>query len=348
MTPQLQPMALATVVVLLILGLVTLHIRYRHTPWVWLYTVWVASHAPLYGFAWLAVQNPFHSTIPTLLPALFASLWLHGPLLFGVAYAAGRGRVPWWLLLHALPALLLGIVLLWFPQPNLYEAYWFRFTEKAALLAYLVATVLVLVRGEKNVSPALLIGSCLFAVWVGFETTVALGWWLPEALTTTALIFLRSGLLLLWTLVLCIPEPVWRKLQSNKPKLSRPQRTTPTTAQALLADVNRVMESNQLFLLDGLTLAQLASQVGVTPYVLSEVLNQTYGGNFYQYLNAYRVQYAQGLVRQQRNKRWRVAEWAIAAGFNNRTSFTQAFKQHTGLTPTAFLKSLKATEPELD
>ena len=93
------------------------------------------------------------------------------------------------------------------------------------------------------------------------------------------------------------------------------------------------------YLQNDINLKKVARELNTQPHVLSSFLNQHYRMHFNELINYYRVQHIKtGLI----NKQWEnLTLEAIAekAGFNNRTTFLNAFKKFTGMTPSGFLMS---------
>jgi AraC-like DNA-binding protein len=107
---------------------------------------------------------------------------------------------------------------------------------------------------------------------------------------------------------------------------------------AELADnLDRLMDDSELFLENGLTLKDLAKEAGLSPHHLSQVINQHRHKNFYDYINGYRAKYATNYLRK--HGKTNLTRLAFDCGFNNRVSFFQAFRKHTGGTPTNFVKN---------
>ncbi len=112
---------------------------------------------------------------------------------------------------------------------------------------------------------------------------------------------------------------------------------------AELADkLDRVMETKQVFLQNDLKLAELADIAGLSPHHLSQVINQHHHKNFYDYVNGYRAKFAADHLRK--HGKTNLTRLAFDAGFNNRVSFSKAFRKHTGQTPTDFLERLKQSD----
>lgn len=96
------------------------------------------------------------------------------------------------------------------------------------------------------------------------------------------------------------------------------------------------VEAEQPYLDPELTLASLSDQVAMTPREVSELLNQTLGVHFFDFINGHRIGYAQGLLVNQ--PELSVLDVLLTSGFNSKSSFNTAFKKQTGMTPSAFRK----------
>jgi AraC-like DNA-binding protein len=92
------------------------------------------------------------------------------------------------------------------------------------------------------------------------------------------------------------------------------------------------------YLKKGCTCAELATAMNMRPYVLSAVINQSFKTNFNDFLNGYRVEHAKTLIQNGEAKLLTLEALSEQCGFNNRNSFTIAFKKHTGCTPSDFIK----------
>ena len=104
----------------------------------------------------------------------------------------------------------------------------------------------------------------------------------------------------------------------------------------LAEKLDKLMDDSELFLENGLTLKELAKEAGLSPHHLSQVINQHRHRNFYDYINGYRAKYAANHLRV--HGKTNLTRLAFDCGFNNRVSFFQAFRKHTGDTPSNFIK----------
>jgi len=92
------------------------------------------------------------------------------------------------------------------------------------------------------------------------------------------------------------------------------------------------------YLKNGCTSADLAAEMNMQPYILSAVINQVFKTNFNDFLNGYRVDHAKTLIQNGEARLLTLEALSEQCGFNNRNSFTMAFKKHTGQTPSDFIK----------
>jgi len=82
----------------------------------------------------------------------------------------------------------------------------------------------------------------------------------------------------------------------------------------------------------------------VSTHDLSYLLNDSFGVNFFNFVNRYRVDEAKRLMLSGQNKHLNLLGIAYSAGFNSKTTFNIAFKKQTGLSPSEFMKQGE-TEP---
>ena len=100
--------------------------------------------------------------------------------------------------------------------------------------------------------------------------------------------------------------------------------------------IKRVIEGEKLYLQQGLRLKDLSEKLQIPPYQLSEVMNLHMSTTFFDLINHYRVQEAK--ERIQSNPEHTLLQIAYDSGFNNKTSFVNAFKRFEGTTPSRFMR----------
>lgn len=88
-----------------------------------------------------------------------------------------------------------------------------------------------------------------------------------------------------------------------------------------------------------LSLSTLALELNLTPNQLSQVINQAFKKNFYEFVNSYRIEEVIQKLANGEGKTVTLLGIALDAGFNSKATFNRFFKKHTGKTPSEYLKS---------
>lgn len=87
-----------------------------------------------------------------------------------------------------------------------------------------------------------------------------------------------------------------------------------------------------------LTITEVAKELNVSVKYLSQVINESLGKNFYDFINSYRIEEAKVQLTRQTDSKKTVLEVLYESGFNSKSAFNSAFKKHTGFTPTEYRK----------
>lgn len=116
-------------------------------------------------------------------------------------------------------------------------------------------------------------------------------------------------------------------------------------AMVYLARLNKLMESDKLYLDSELTIDSLARKLKITKHHLTQVLTGVLDSNFNKYINNYRVLHASELLRETDSK-VSIGDVGTESGFNSRTSFYRVFKAYHGVSPVDFKKSKNDTAAE--
>jgi len=120
---------------------------------------------------------------------------------------------------------------------------------------------------------------------------------------------------------------------------------TPDVAREYAERVQRCMEGEKPFLESDLTLPGLSSRIGVPSYQLSQVINESLGTSFFDFINGYRIEEAKRLLLDSSKSAYTILAIAEEAGFNSKSAFNAAFKRHAGQTPSEFRQSLRKAGP---
>lgn len=101
--------------------------------------------------------------------------------------------------------------------------------------------------------------------------------------------------------------------------------------------VNDYIKEQQPYLDSSLSLRSFAEQIKIHPNQLSWLLNESFGKNFNEYINHYRIETFKSLAKNPQNSNITIMGLAYDSGFNSKTAFNTYFKKETGLTPKQFI-----------
>ncbi len=102
--------------------------------------------------------------------------------------------------------------------------------------------------------------------------------------------------------------------------------------------LNSYLKNKKPYLDSGLTLRSLAEQIDIHPNQLSWLINNSFGKNFNELINHYRVETFKIISKDPNNYHLTIEGLAYECGFNSKTVFNTYFKKETGLTPKQFIK----------
>lgn len=115
------------------------------------------------------------------------------------------------------------------------------------------------------------------------------------------------------------------------------------TAGRLVAMILDHLDKEKPYKDPDLTLARLADRIGLTPHMLSQLLNDRLNKNFNHFINAYRIDEVKKLLDTPSN-RDKLLSIAYDSGFRSKTTFNTMFKKFTGKTPSEYRRSLDGGE----
>ena len=100
-----------------------------------------------------------------------------------------------------------------------------------------------------------------------------------------------------------------------------------------------ILENEKLYLNPELVLQDLADRMHTSSKVLSQVINQRSGKNFFDFINSYRCEEVKSIMADA-DPKVTILEILYQAGFNSKSSFNKEFKKLNGVTPTEFRRSI--------
>lgn len=102
--------------------------------------------------------------------------------------------------------------------------------------------------------------------------------------------------------------------------------------------ISELVESQKLYLNSELKLNDIATMLGTNRNAISNCINTQRGCSFSQFINEYRIAYAQELIRRQSDIK--TSELWMSSGFSNETTFFRTFKAVTGMTPSEWKQKI--------
>lgn len=100
------------------------------------------------------------------------------------------------------------------------------------------------------------------------------------------------------------------------------------------------LRTEKPFLNPQVSITDLSKELSISSKHLSQVINQSFGKNFFDFINSYRIQEVQRILKESVDEKLIVLEAMYQSGFNSKSSFNTAFKKETGQTPSEFRKTI--------
>ncbi|MFO7891996.1 MAG: helix-turn-helix transcriptional regulator [bacterium] len=97
-----------------------------------------------------------------------------------------------------------------------------------------------------------------------------------------------------------------------------------------------VMSIKKPYLSNNLSIQDLAEECGIPAYHLSQIINEQFNQNFFDFINRYRIEEAKKLLTDSVKKHYTILAVAYEVGFNSKSAFNKAFKKYTHETPSQF------------
>jgi len=159
----------------------------------------------------------------------------------------------------------------------------------------------------------------------GLAFTLVMGGWAVRQTPAFQLEASRLERAELTDLAVSAPAPKYERSRLDDERLER-----------IAARIDGAFLAERLHLDPNLSLRKLSTATGVSEINLSQTFSRLLNTNFFEYVNARRVDEAKALLK---NSARSVLQIAIDAGFNSRSAFYTAFKESTGQTPATYRKS---------
>ncbi|PHS51898.1 MAG: AraC family transcriptional regulator [Lutibacter sp.] len=120
-------------------------------------------------------------------------------------------------------------------------------------------------------------------------------------------------------------------------------RLTVTEAKQFVDKLNNLMVSAKPFLNPNLTLLQLATELEISAHYLSQIINEKFNLNFFDYINQFRVEEVKAKINDPKFENYSLLGIALDSGFNSKSAFNRIFKKFTNLTPSQYKATVSRT-----
>ncbi|MCH6233612.1 helix-turn-helix domain-containing protein [Cognataquiflexum rubidum] len=219
---------------------------------------------------------------------------------------------------------------------------------------YWVAQVVILFRWVKShslLTPEnkvwknwmILFLGCQFFLWFPFFLTV---FWLDKSTTY----FITNSFSVGWVMLSSLFLFFFPSLLYGKPfeggdrisKFTKALKKTPISdedekrLEEVMRSIETHMADNRLFLKPGYTINDFSKEIHIPVYQISKSLNTFQDLSFIDFINKNRVQYCVQKLEKGEWSNFTIEAVAHECGFNNRNSFTNAFKKFLGTSPSEY------------
>lgn len=107
-------------------------------------------------------------------------------------------------------------------------------------------------------------------------------------------------------------------------------------SEKLAAQLKAFMEEEKPYLNPEINLKVMANSMHIAPHHLSQIINQKLEKNFYDLINAYRVEEVKSKLRDPKFNNYTLLAIGLDSGFNSKATFNSVFKKFTGMAPSEF------------
>lgn len=104
--------------------------------------------------------------------------------------------------------------------------------------------------------------------------------------------------------------------------------------------LEKIMQEEKVYLNPMTTLETIAERLQLSKTHVSRLINSEMQQNFSDYLNKLRVEEAKQYLQNPKFSNYTLVAIGLEAGFSSKTTFNNAFKKHTGKTPSEFRKNI--------
>lgn len=208
------------------------------------------------------------------------------------------------------------------------------------LVTYVVVACLVArTTGNRTAVVAGLAVATVCGCMVGLLTVYWVTGW--KLLELGSMGLLAAALVAFFVLLQIRPDTLDRFGRMSRQRTYQRSLLTEVDTELLTLRLKDLMENEQVYCDEELTLESLAEKLQISRNRLSELLNGVLQTSFSAYVNRHRVEEVKRLLREQPGRS--ILAHAYAAGFNSKSVFYDAFRRFAGMTPQAYRDQAQAS-----
>jgi len=224
-------------------------------------------------------------------------------------------------------------------------------------IGYLIAALLLLFKYRKQIQ---ILFSTIEKINLSWLRTVLYGYLLIYMISMVKhKIFILSGiyveilgLMLIFSFLIFATVIIFKGLQQpeifsgiehnhNKRKYER-SRLADEDKERYLNKLLNFMETQRPYLDPNLSLKDLSEKIAISPYYLSQIINECLKKNFFDFVNSYRIKECIQLLTDPFQNQKTILEILYCVGFNSKSVFNIVFRKYTGMTPTQYRNSFNS------
>nr|WP_299071634.1 helix-turn-helix transcriptional regulator [uncultured Allomuricauda sp.] len=114
-----------------------------------------------------------------------------------------------------------------------------------------------------------------------------------------------------------------------------------TTDNHHFKNLENLCKNNHIYRDSTLSREKVAEKLGISAGYVSQLVNTITGQNFSNYINHYRVESVKKMILDSEFENYSLLAIGLESGFTSKTTFYNAFKKATGMTPNAFRNTHK-------
>ena len=158
---------------------------------------------------------------------------------------------------------------------------------------------------------------------------------------TFALVTIGLGFLLFFIGYYLILQYNWFRvvpIQAETSEEEAQKNKLSSKTDAYYQHLMQLMQEEKLYTDVELTLQNLSERLGISSSYLSRIINEKESKNFFEFVNAFRVQDVKDKLVDKEYGHYSILGIALESGFKSKSTFNTVFKKLTGQTPSSYQK----------